>query len=594
MTSTAPSFARVVPHASAFVYLARAASRRRWWAVLALFVAATLASKQALAAGFFLTDRGVRPLSRGGAFVAGADDLGSVWYNPAGLSETGDQIMVDASYIQFNASFARTTVVTGSSGEPTNVSFPKVEAQAPFLPLPTIAGSTNFGLPTWNFAFAIHAPYTPLADYPDEIDDGSPVLRPAPQRYSLLSPKGSLLSVIGLYASKTFLDEKLAIGLGPELLLGEFVSRVALSSCPPDRLLCAEQDPAYDSITQLKAGIIAAPSLSFGARYSITEKWRVGFSGHLPFWVDTPAKIVVQLPSAALFNGVSVRGDQARVKFRLPLILRLGVEFRPVKEARIEATGVYESWSMHDKIEINSVGSGVQLLNIPGFPASYRIGDMAIARGFRDTFSLRLGGEYGRPVGEKFGYSFRAGVMYERSAIPSQYLTVLTIDMDKVVPALGFSLRYGGLSFDITYAHVFTFGGDVNPATAKVTALNPVRGNNGVAGSAVNGGKYTMDANIIGLGVSYRFDVGNKSSDNDANNGQDATVKTIAPAAEEGPLTGPATIERRIVPVAPIEAKPEAAPAPAPSTSDDPPLVAPKKNDRGPLTDEPQKPTKAM
>ncbi|HTJ83123.1 MAG TPA: hypothetical protein VL400_15500, partial [Polyangiaceae bacterium] len=37
---------------------------------------ALAASSEAHAGGLYVTDRGVRPLGRGGAFVAGADDLG--------------------------------------------------------------------------------------------------------------------------------------------------------------------------------------------------------------------------------------------------------------------------------------------------------------------------------------------------------------------------------------------------------------------------------------------------------------------------------------------------------------------------------------
>ena len=51
---------------------------------IALASLATIA-RDAGAAGLYFSDRGVRPLGRGGAFVAGADDLGAIWYNPAGI-----------------------------------------------------------------------------------------------------------------------------------------------------------------------------------------------------------------------------------------------------------------------------------------------------------------------------------------------------------------------------------------------------------------------------------------------------------------------------------------------------------------------------
>src|ERR1700691_3535901 len=55
----------------------------------ALLCAVTLSvgAGEARASGLYFSDRGVRPLGRGGAFVAGADDLGAIWYNPAGGGE---------------------------------------------------------------------------------------------------------------------------------------------------------------------------------------------------------------------------------------------------------------------------------------------------------------------------------------------------------------------------------------------------------------------------------------------------------------------------------------------------------------------------
>ena len=49
------------------------------------------------AGGLYFSDRGVRPMGRAGAFVAGADDLGALWYNPAGLADAGTSLLGDFS-----------------------------------------------------------------------------------------------------------------------------------------------------------------------------------------------------------------------------------------------------------------------------------------------------------------------------------------------------------------------------------------------------------------------------------------------------------------------------------------------------------------
>jgi len=458
------------------------------------------------AAGLFLSDRGVRPLARGGAFVAGADDLQSIWYNPAGLSEAGTQILIDASYIEYDSTFTRSSIPVGSStgSAAAPVTFPTVQGSNSFNALPTLAISSNFGLKTWTFAFGVYTPYTALPEYSPTYDNGTTVPSPGPQRYSLISAKNTALVTLGLYVSKSFLDEKLSIGLGPELLVGQISTRLALSNCPPGGVICQEQDPAYDALTQLDAGIVVAPSLSFGAIYRFNDMWRIGFSGHLPTWVDTGAKITTQLPNAPIFDSASVTGNHAQVKLTLPAILRLGVEARPLKGLRVELAAVYEGWSANDKISIlANKTNGVALHGVTGFPDPYTVGDLYMQEHFHDTVSVRLGGEYFGGT-RRFGYVLRLGGSINPSAVPDAYKSVYTIDPDKFIGSLGVGLRFSGFTVDLTYAHVFAFNVNVDPAKAAQTPLNPVRSSDTPA-TAVNGGKYTENANILGVALGYKF-----------------------------------------------------------------------------------------
>ncbi|MEM9195941.1 MAG: aromatic hydrocarbon degradation protein, partial [Myxococcota bacterium] len=62
-------------------------------ACLGILVAALSPASTALGGGFYLAPRGTGPLARGGAFVAGANDPHAIWYNPAGISYSGNQIL---------------------------------------------------------------------------------------------------------------------------------------------------------------------------------------------------------------------------------------------------------------------------------------------------------------------------------------------------------------------------------------------------------------------------------------------------------------------------------------------------------------------
>src|SRR5207248_1905741 len=94
----------------------RTTSRARRTMARALAGAASVSalvsvSARSDAAGLYFSDRGVRPLGRGGAYVAGAEDVGAIWYNPAGLADAGSSIMADFSWLHFTSDYTRRTQV---------------------------------------------------------------------------------------------------------------------------------------------------------------------------------------------------------------------------------------------------------------------------------------------------------------------------------------------------------------------------------------------------------------------------------------------------------------------------------------------------
>ena len=344
--------------------------RRATLTAAAAIVAALAATSDARAAGLYFSDRGVRPLGRGGAFVAGADDLGGIWYNPAGIVDAPSGLLLDATWLHYTSDFSRQALTTSSTGTAFVQSFPSVSGSTPVLPIPTIAGSYRFGdRDQYAVALGVYAPMTPVTTYPRTIDSGTP----APQRYSLMSLDGSALVVAGAWFAWKPIEE-LRVGAGVQMLMGTFRSTVDFSACPPDNLVCAGEAPAYDAYSQLNVGPIFAPSGNFGATYVPMKLLRIGASVQAPFNVDAPAKVDVRLPTAVVFDSASQRGDDARVKFQLPPVLRLGVEVRPLDDAhdlRIEVAYVREFWSVHQSIDVTP--SNIQLLNVTGFPSPFAV-----------------------------------------------------------------------------------------------------------------------------------------------------------------------------------------------------------------------------
>jgi long-chain fatty acid transport protein len=98
----------------------------------------------------------------------------------------------------------------------------------------------------------------------------------------------------------------------------------------------------------------------------------------------------------------------------------------------------------------------------------------------------------------------RGGLSYETSAIPRPYLSLLTIDMDKVTLAVGGGVHVGEhWRLDMSYAHLFASSVNVPADEAKIPRVNPIVGN--APFEAVNGGRYSASADLVGVGAQYTF-----------------------------------------------------------------------------------------
>ena len=486
-----------------------------------------------MAAGLYFSERGVRPLGRGGAFTAGADDLGAIWYNPAGVYDAGSQLLLDVSWLNFTTEYTRRSILeqrdpnTGEVVSEWEQTFPTVEGSTAVIPIPTVAGSYQVH-PQWVVALGFEAPYSAIPSYPETVAG-----EPSPSRYSLITMDGSMLAIIGLWAAWAPSDEW-RLGAGLQLLVGSFVTTTMFSACVPDRFFCAPEQPEWDTLTQLTAGPLITPSGNLGVKWLPHRQWRVGAAFQLPYWVNASAEVRSRLPSSAVFETVEQQGADASVSFELPWSARLGVQYSPWDPLVVELDGSVEGWSMHDDITITP--ENVELRNLPGFPDPMRVAEQRIPRNFTESFSVRLGAELELDVADDMALGLRTGASYETSAIPAEYMSVLTMDMPKVTVGLGASLGVGAWWFDAVYAHVFGFDVEVDPADARLPLLNPLEANV-AAPHYVNGGSYSARANVVGIGLRYQFEIAEGDTvdpDPSASPGEDSEAGDAAAAAPDG------------------------------------------------------------
>ena len=461
-------------------------------------------SANARASGLYVTERGVRGLGRGGAFVAGADDAGAIAYNPAGLFDAGNSFLFDASLLVFGSQYTRQALLrqvdpnTGEIVSSYEQTFPTAEGTSPYIPIPTIAGTVGVHR-DWRLGFGAYAPNAVLPTYPEQVSG-----QPSGSRYQLISLDGSLLATVGAYVAWRPV-EQLRLGLGFDVLLGSFKSRHYLSGCVPERFFCAPEDPNWDLVAEQNAAPIAAPSGSLGATWEFYQGWRLGASFHLPYWISAPSRLKTRLPTAAPYKDATVEGEDATIKFRLPFEIRLGLEARDlVKGLRIEIAGHYEHWQMHDNITI--APDGIAVTNVPGFPKKYYLPDITIPRNFQSSITAMIGAEYEIKATETIHATPRLGFSYATSAVPSEYISVLTLDSAKATPSVGFGLGIGDARVDIVYAHQIAIPVTVAPDAARLEQVSPLSANPPKNPDYVNGGQYSWHTDVIGLGFSYTFE----------------------------------------------------------------------------------------
>jgi long-chain fatty acid transport protein len=468
------------------------------WRTLLLGVL-TLLAAQAEPHEVQALDRGSRPLSRGGAFVAGADDPNALWYNPAGLDESGNQLFSDWTINFFWASFRRYNE-DGSYA-------PTVEGDAPRFPLGSLALSHTFGLEDFTFAAGLFSPNGLGANWPRSLPGPNGTREPAPTRYSLISSKGSALA----YAIAGFAYdgiEGLSLGVDVHVPLGRFHVEAAQSGydgvvCPyPEQWDC-------DTYSAFDTSFAYAVTAGFGFKYRLGEQLRIGASVVLPYALELRGRVQIQRwPDNPAFRDAYLSDDRVDLKIRFPTIVRGGIEYRPQPFIRLEAAFSWEQMSRqtnltvapHDRIFIRG-GVGLD---------SYEMGPLSVDSHMRDTWSIRLGYEvdipdlYALDFMRKLKQTTRAGISYERGAFANGALTPATLDTDKVMIAMGNSFTLTKrLRVESTIGYIFMPDPRVrNSQVLLPSGLRPPPSGR----TAIGNGDYALSALFIGGGLTVQLD----------------------------------------------------------------------------------------
>ncbi len=433
-----------------------------------LLLAALIAPPTAQAGGYYYTDSGIVPFARGGAWFASADSQYAQRYNPAGL------VRVE-----------RPELSIGLTGVQQDITFTRLDEEgfqepAPNLGKPFTIPELGFAMPLPHglaFAFGFTSPFAP--DYRFDPD--------GPQRYSSIDATVWTFQVGPSIAWRPL--HWLAVGASLQwhaLRVGTTVKVTTSGSTDPSGDVQVQMDSVDFFSPGANLGLLVEPipELSIGLLVQPPVAFRAKGYGELDF---------SEWGARSVLDQEQYRDDEVFVSTTLPIVLGLGVAVRPIPRLEVEIAATYERWSTLEEILVEGIdvsvsGSAIGELEVPE--------SIALPAGFRDVYSVRLGGE----VEITDAIVARAGGFWERGSLSTQEISPALYDPSKFQASLGGGFLIADhFRIDTSFAYLFIQNLEVRDS--EVTQINVFSDREAVVGN----GDYTSSGWMAGLRLSYVF-----------------------------------------------------------------------------------------
>ena len=431
---------------------------------LAMLLALLGAPLPAYAGGAWVPVRGVRALSMGGAFVAGAEGVNALWYNPARLDGTSAALEMGGVFLS-----SRFTTPDGQVAD----------NQGRPLPNPTLGGVYRIH-DMVSVGAGVYAPYSPQLGF-DET---------GPQRYSLV--ESDQITKLYMHVAAALRLGPVRIGAGIQNVDFHLRQRTVLSGYTG--LFGQPTDPELDVLTELDLH----EKVSLTGNFGLSADWgplTFGAAMQLPYTVSGQANFRVRLGTSSFFDLVEVQGDTVDFGVPFPMMVRAGVLWRLLDTLKVEVAFNWEDWSVQDKLVIDPKGR-IQLTDVPGI-GDYEMGPIIIDRRMKDTYSVHVGADYQAMA----GLNVRGGLFYETSSFNDETFSVAQLDSSKVAFAGGLSYQWRWFRIDGAVSYVKQFTRDIN--NSELRQVNPTNPEQAVV---VGNGKHTSHIWIAGLGLSWQLD----------------------------------------------------------------------------------------
>jgi long-chain fatty acid transport protein len=469
--------------------------------------------------GYYAGTLGTQATGRGGAFVARADDVTAVSYNPAGLANLRGTVLQFGNQFSYNRyDFTRApTPIYRENQDPLTVTFPKVSNQAPWQAAdPFLGVASNLGLKDWGFAVAAFAPsgiaklQFPMAPQDRAQDSG--------QRYLMVSRESMILNYTASAAWK-YADR---FGLGVTLQWIH-VPRLSYSLVIDGSTFPAAANPVSSDMDILST-VSGSSRFTFNAIVGLwfrAKPWLdLGVSGQVvPSDITVKSRLAVE-PRGDLVGSIKltrdgVLADDVTLTLPLPMIFRGGARYRHLDGDRevfdVELDVDYTTWS-----RVGRLGIDANNLQAAAQSNVLTINVISIEKQWRDSLGIRLGGDYAALPGR---LTLRAGAYYESPVSDAAYFNVDFATGAQLGGAVGASLFFGGVELAAAYA--VRVQPTVTTTEAEARVYQQVPGSRckppytdaatcnanyrGQPGPVANAGTYSAASHFASLSAIYRL-----------------------------------------------------------------------------------------
>jgi long-chain fatty acid transport protein len=418
----------------------------RLLAAAALLTGLTAGAVPAFAGGPEVGDQGTVAMGRGGAFAVRADDLSALYYNPAGLARLrGTRFYYSHRVTYGEAEYRRARTLDWSEathGVPRLVQFDPVRNEEPPFPLgPMAVLASDFGTDEWTFAAGIYAPPAiGRLKYPDG----------GPQRYMLIEQ--DVMMVYYNLAAAWQPRQNFGVGLA---LAWVDVPKLAFEMVVDGNVAPKQVNPEksrFDIRTRVEGQDRVGFTGVAGLWYEPLKGLQLALAGQLlPIRVDSRSKLYLEPETLQVDEEIAITKDgvpnnDVTFSFTLPVKLRAGLRYVYTRGEQelwdVELDVHYDFWSMMDSFVMDA-GITTELMG-----QALTIDKVVIPKNFRDTVSVRLGGDVAVVPG---WLSLRAGFFYESPAVRDGYVFLDSLSFHRFGPSGGLTLHLPHVDLSLAY-----------------------------------------------------------------------------------------------------------------------------------------------